>query len=275
MPDLESGASQPRPLALVTGASSGIGLEFARQLAAQDHDLLLVARRAERLSTLAEGLSESHDVSVHILPLDLTETAALDRIESFLFDHALHVDFLVNNAGFGLVGRFSEMDRAEQLNLIELNVIALTDLTRRLLHAMIARRRGHVLNVASSASFQPAPMMGVYHASKAFVLFLTEALAEELRGTGVTATVLCPGPVGQTEFGDRVGTEKKVPGLWVVQVTAARVAKLGIRAARRGKVICVPGALMKLSSVVTPRLPRGLVRRAVLRIQNSRRVPDQ
>jgi short-subunit dehydrogenase len=262
-------------LAVVTGASSGIGLAVARHLADQQYDLVLVARREERLKALADEITSTRHVQVYTLGLDLSATGASMEVKHFLETNDLQVDLLVNNAGFGLVGRFAELDRERQLNMIQLNVVAVTDLTRLLLPDMISRGHGRIVNVASSAAFQPAPLMGVYHATKSFVLFLTEALAEELRGTGVTATVVCPGPVGQTEFGDHTGTDEKVPGLGLVRVDAADVARIGLKAATKGKVVSVPGLIMRLSSMVTPRLPRALVRKATHLIQRSRVVPDR
>ncbi|MFV1981559.1 MAG: SDR family NAD(P)-dependent oxidoreductase, partial [Rhodothermia bacterium] len=233
-------------LALVTGASSGIGREIARQIAGKGYDVVLIARRAERLKTLSDELVSDHGVSAYLLPLDLSVPEAADRVMQFLDENQLVVHTLVNNAGFGLVGRFHEIDHQEQLDMIQLNVTVLTDLTRRLLPAMVDRGDGRILNVASSASFQPAPFAGLYHATKAFVLFLTEALAEELRGTGITATALCPGPVDQTEFGDRAGNMSKIPGLGFARVSAKDVAKAGLAGMERGKTIVVPGLSMKL-----------------------------
>lgn len=262
-----------KPVALVTGASSGIGREIARQLAADGHHLLLIARRGNRLRELARELQSDHGISTHVLELDLVRPDAPDRVIRFLDEKKLFVETLVNNAGFGQVGRFHELDRDRQLQMIQLNVTVVTDLTRRILPGMIERGEGAVLNVASSAAFQPAPLMGIYHATKAFVLFFTEAIAEEIRGTGVAATALCPGPVGQTEFGEHVGSAAKVPGLGIVQVPAARVARLGLKGLRRGKTIVVPGFFMRLSSWISPRLPRWLVRKITHRIQLTRRTP--
>lgn len=231
---------------------------------------MLTARRLERLEELSDELVSSHGVSVHILPLDLTLPLAADQVIEFLDAHQMVVHTLVNNAGFGLVGRFHEIDLEAQLEMIQLNVTVLTDLTRRLLPGMVERGAGRVINVASSAAFQPAPVMGLYHATKAFVLFLTEAIAEELQGTGVTATALCPGPVGQTEFGVRLGAVGNVPGFGFVRVSAKDVARKGLAAAGRGRTIIVPGFWMKVNSVITPRLPRWLVRKAIHRVQRSR-----
>lgn len=260
----------PARLALVTGASSGIGLELARHLAADGCDVVLIARRLDRLKALSEELVSKHGVSVHILALDLSAPRAVNEVIEFLDTRQLEVHTLINNAGFGLVGRFHEIDRQAQLDLIQVNVTVPADLTRCLLPGMVERGEGRVLNVASSSAFQPASMVGLYHASKAFVLFLTEAIAEEVRGTGVTATALCPGPVGQTEFGDRLGPAGKVPGLNFIQVSARDVARIGLAGMRRGKTIVVPGFWMKLNSVITPRLPRWFVRKTIHMLQRSR-----
>ena len=187
-----------------------------------------------------------------------------------LGDNRLSIDLLVNNAGFGFVGAFHETDRQTILEMIQLNVVVLADLTRRLLPSMVERGSGRIINVASSAAFQPAPLMGLYHATKAFVLFLTEAIAEEVRESGVKVTALCPGPVGQTEFGMRLGTDEKVPGLDLVRVPAAEVAATGLAAADAGRAVVVPGIIMKLGTAIAPRLPRWLVRRITHRIQRSR-----
>lgn len=261
---------QRRRLALVTGASSGIGAEFARAIAERGEDLVMIARRRDRLEAVRDELLSKNAISVHLLPLDLTLPGAVNRVIEFLEERNLTVDRLVNNAGYGLVGRFHEIDREKQLNMIQLNVTALTDLTRQLLPGMVKRGTGSVINVASSAAFEPSPLMGLYHATKAYVLFMTEALAEELRGTGVTATALCPGPTAKTEFGNQLGSERKVPGINLVKVKARDVARAALSGADRGKVIVVPGLIMKISSMVTPRLPRWFVRKATHRIQKSR-----
>jgi short-subunit dehydrogenase len=262
--------SQTARLALVTGASSGIGLEFARQLASEGYNVILIARRLERLEALREELVANHAVTAYVLPLDLAVPGAADLVVEFLETNRLSVHTLVNNAGFGLVGRFDQTSRAALHEMIQLNVAVLADLTRCLIPGMIERGEGRVLNVASSAAFQPAPLMGLYHATKSFVLFLTEAISEELRGTGVTATALCPGPVGQTEFGDHLGTERKVPAMGLVRLSARDVARQGLRGSSNGKAIVVPGLMMKISALITPRLPRWFVRKATHRIQKSR-----
>ena len=186
---------------LITGASSGIGLELARLFAADGSDLILVARREAELQSLADDMAASHGISARVMTEDLSDLSAPQRIVDRLATDELELDVLVNNAGFGLRGPAAELDLQRQLDMLQVNVTALTHLTRLLLPAMIARRRGGVLNVASTAAFQPGPHMAVYYATKAYVLSFSEALAEELGGTGVTVSCLAPGPTA-TEFAD-------------------------------------------------------------------------
>ena len=231
---------------------------------------MLVARRQQRLEELASGLLKEYSIECRILPVDLTSDDAADAVAGFLDSEGLDLDLLVNNAGFGRVGLFHEEDPQRIDDMIQLNAAVLAKLTRLVLPGMVARGRGGILNVASSAAFQPAPVMGLYHATKSFVLFLTEAIAEEVRGSGVNVTALCPGPVAQTEFGDHLGTETKVAGIGLVRIPAARVAKAGIDGVEKGKTIVVPGAWMWLSSLVSPRLPRWMTRKITHRIQLTR-----
>src|SRR6201986_3308991 len=184
----------PKMTALITGASGGIGLELARLFAADGHDLVLVARSAGKLSSLAEELAGRHNVGVRVIPADLAGAEAPGDIFDELRRDGVSVDALVNNAGVGSYGLFAETDLRTELDLLQINVVALTHLTKLFLPAMIARRRGYVMNVASTAAFQPGPLMAVYYASKAYVLSLSEALAAELKRTGVRVTALCPGP---------------------------------------------------------------------------------
>src|SRR5580765_8141121 len=193
-----------RVLAVVTGASSGIGLALSRLLARDGHDLVIVAQHAERLAEVARELTAQCGVRVVEIAADLSEWAAPLEITGELKRHGLTPDVLVNNAGFGLRGMFAELDLGEQLRMVHVNVSALTHLTGLLLPDMIARGRGRVLNVASTAAFQPGPLMAVYYATKAYVLSFSQALAEELRNSGVTVTALCPGATA-TDFADTAG----------------------------------------------------------------------
>jgi short-subunit dehydrogenase len=183
-----------RPCALVTGASGGIGLDLARLLAAGGHDLVLVARSEKKLQEIAQELSGRFKVRCQAMPADLSKPDGVEAVMAGVAAQGLQIDVLVNNAGFGLSGEFAKTDLARELEMIRLNVATLTALTKRVLPGMLERRRGRILNVASTAAFQPAPLLSVYAATKAYVLSFSEAIATELGGTGVTVTALCPGP---------------------------------------------------------------------------------
>jgi uncharacterized protein len=185
-------------IALVTGASGGIGLELARLFAADGHDLVLVSRGAERLGVISRDLEDRFKVEVRAIPRDLSNPIA----PASLFDECGEIDFLVNNAGFGSLGTFVESDPAMLGEMLQVNVAALTQLTRLFLPTMVERGAGRILNVASTAAFQPGPLMAVYYASKAYVLSFSEAIRDELNGTGVTVTTVCPGPT-RTSFDSR------------------------------------------------------------------------
>jgi hypothetical protein len=179
--------------ALVTGASAGLGTELAWLLAADGHDVVLVARRRDRLEALATEIRTKHRVEVHVLPEDLAQPGAATRLTRALGERGIAIDVLVNNAGFGGTGAFAERELERELEMIQVNIVALVELTHLLLPAMIAKKSGRVLNIGSTAGFVPGAFMAIYYASKAFVNSFTEALSVELEGTGVTATVSCPG----------------------------------------------------------------------------------
>lgn len=243
--------------ALVTGASSGIGAEIARDLARRGHNVVLVARRAERLAELADELGDAASV----VPADLSRREDRAELPDRVAALGRDVDILVNNAGLTTVGPVSAADPDAELNTIEVDVAAVVDLCTRFVPAMVRRRRGAVLNVASVAAFGPLPGQAVYGAAKAFVLSYTYALREELKGSGVTATALCPGPV-HTGFGEAAGistedAEAALPkALWV---SAADVARAGVDALAAGKPVVVPGRLNRASSAVYHLAPRGLL----------------
>jgi short-subunit dehydrogenase len=244
--------------ALVTGASGGIGLEIARVLAGE-HDLVLVARSADRLQEASTELG-----GATVLALDLAEPDAVARIVAAVPE----VDVLVNNAGLGDFSLFAGADPAKLDTLIALNIGALTQLTRAYLPGMLARKRGRILNVASTAAFQPGPLMAVYYATKAYVLSLSEALAEETRGSGVTVTALCPGPTasgfqaGAAMEGSRLVRGRTLP-------TAASVAEYGVAAMRKGDAVAVPGLMNKMFASSVRLTPRPIVRRIVHRMQSA------
>lgn len=240
-----------RETALVTGPSGGIGEELAKLLAEKGNDLVLVSRNAERLRTLAADLSAKHSVRIEALPLDLSTAGAANDVVSFLKGKEIEPDVLINNAGSGTFGLFAETDPAAGLAQIQLNVIALTHLTRLLLPGMLVRGRGRILNVASTAAFQPGPLMAVYYATKAYVLSFSEALANELKGSGVTVTCLCPGPT-RTEFMDRagIGTGGILQKKGVVMEPAA-VALRGYKGMMKGRRLVIPGFMNKLLAHAT------------------------
>jgi len=241
-------------ITLITGASAGIGAEFARQLAKRGERLVLVARRKDRLAALVGELGNARAVA-----LDLGETGATERLLADIEAAGEHVDTLVNNAGFGLAGKFAALEGPRQRAMIDLNIGALTELTHAVLPGMIERKRGGILNVASTAAFQPGPGMAVYFATKAYVLSFTEALHEELRGSGIRVTALCPGPTA-TEFGSVAGFGKD--GAFAkYSVDAASVVAAGLTALDKGQAIAIPGLLNKFSAQGHRFMPRSTLRR--------------
>jgi hypothetical protein len=255
--------------ALVTGASAGLGRELARLAAADKIDLVLVARRRDRLDELARELSAAHGVAVAVIAADLADPAAPRAVFERVQAEGLVVDYLVNNAGFGSIGPFAQAALARQLEMIAVNVRALVELTHHFLPGMLARKQGRILNLASVAGFVPGPYMATYYASKAFVLSFTEALATELRGTGVTATASCPGPT-KTEFAEvaRNGETK----LFRRNVAdAAAVAKHAYRAMLAGTVVAVPGVMNKVIVQSIRVAPRASLRRAALALNGPRK----
>lgn len=247
--------ANPTRWALVTGATSGIGLAIAHELAELGHGIVLVARDLPRLQAAAHALSRRHDVPCQVVALDLSLPQAPQQLADSLRSQGLEVEVLVNNAGFASFGAFQDLPVEGELAQIQLNVTAVAHLTRLLLPAMLARRRGAVLNVASTSGFNPAPLMATYNATKAFVLYFTEALAKELRASGVRVTALCPGYTA-TGFQRRAGMEGTQ---WVRQqqgMDPARVARAAIDALQRGRTIVVPGAMNRLMTFLPRLLPR-------------------
>jgi short-subunit dehydrogenase len=247
-----------RTAAIVTGASSGLGVEYARLLAADGHDLVLVARRRDRLEGLAKELEAAHRIRAHVVAADLAAAGAVERVVAEVERLGVEIEFLVNDAGFGASGAFAQADASRQLEMVAVNVGALVALTRAFLPGMIARGRGRVLNVGSTAGFAPGPFMAVYYASKAFVNSFTEALAYELRGTGVTATVSCPGATA-TEFAARAGNDRSLL-FRLGSASAAPVAREGYRAMLRGRPLVVHGLRNKLLVQSIRVSPRAAVR---------------
>lgn len=242
-------------VALVTGASAGLGEEFARQLAAKGHRLVLVARRKQRLETLAGELGHARAVE-----MDLSQPGATASLMANLSEHGETVELLINNAGFGLSGRFAELDARRQREMIDLNCGALTDLAHAVLPGMIERRSGGILNVASTAAFQPGPGMAVYFATKAFVLSFSEALHDEMKPNGVKVSCLCPGPT-RTEFRSVSGFNPKGP-VGKISADAAPVVRAGLDGLERNRAVVVPGLSNKLISQAHRLFPRAVMRRA-------------
>jgi len=247
--------------ALITGASAGIGLSLARRMASDGWNLALSARNEAALDALAGELRDRHGIDTVTAPHDLADPAAPARIENSLAEAEFQVDFLVNNAGFGTWGPFTEQSLSSQLDMLRVNVLALTELTHRFVAGMRNRNWGRVLNVASTAAFQPGPDMAVYYASKAYVLHFSEALREELDGSGVCVTTLCPGPTA-TEFQDRASMTGSRVGANPFMIDADPVAEAGYRGALAGRAVVVPGIANRVGSWLPRFLPRSVTRKA-------------
>jgi hypothetical protein len=250
--------------ALVTGASSGLGALFARELAKQGRPLVLVARRADRLEALAAELEQAHGVRASAIPADLTAPGAVETLVGRLRSDGVEVETLINNAGFGLRGALTEQPKARLLEMVDLNIRALVDLTCELTPAMKRAGRGGVLNVASTAAFQPGPYMAVYYASKAFVLSFSEALHEELRKDGVHVTCLCPGAT-ETEFG-AVSSMQDTP-LFRLMARPEPVVQAALRGLARNQAVVVPGLANAALAASVRLTPRGAARRIAGRLQ--------
>jgi len=249
---------------LVTGASSGIGLELARCFAADGCRLALVARKGDALEALATELRKAHKIQAQVFTADLAHPEAPPRLLAHLQSAGIKVDVLVNNAGFGAQGKFADLPLGRQLEMLQVNITSLTHLTGLLLPGMIERRRGGILNVASTAAFQPGPGMAVYYATKAYVLSFSEALAEELSGTGVTVTASCPGPTA-TNFG--AAANMKTLGLVKkISMSAKPVAQISHRAFRRGSVVAITGFRNQFPTFLVRFFPRAVVRKITKRL---------
>lgn len=252
--------------AVVTGASGGIGLELSKILAREGYDLVLVARSGDRLKEIARELGKEYGIKTECLSADLTQADAAEKLFQLTGGKA---EILVNNAGFGDYGLFSECDWNKQEKMMELNILALSRITHRFLPSMIENGKGRILNVASVAAFVPGPLMSVYYASKSYVLSFTEALSVELKGTGVTATALCPGPVN-TGFSKAANAEDVSLFKQSSGADAADVAEFGYRKMTKGKTVAVHGLLFGIALLFVKTLPRCVVRKLIFRIQKSR-----
>jgi short-subunit dehydrogenase len=252
-------------VALITGASSGLGYEFSRIHARNRGDLVLIARRGELLEKIKSELNHEFGVSVEILAVDLTQNEAIDTIVNFLNDKEIEVDYLINNAGFGGYGKFHERDLTKEMEMINLNIVALTKLTHRLLPKMIQRKSGYILNIASVAGFMPGPLQSVYFATKSFVVSFTQGLARELSGTGVSVTALCPGPV-VTGFEKTAGLEGG--NLFRGAANPEKTAKIGYEAMTSGRLIVFnQWSYRFLINWIAPLIPRKVLASVVMKMQ--------
>lgn len=253
---------------LVTGASAGLGEGFARALAADGRDLILTARRADRLEALRAELDGKYGVSVRVFPADLADPGAPARLVAEIEAAGLQVDELINNAGYGLRGPVAELDADAQLGIVDVNCRALVALSRAVLPGMIARKAGGILNIASTAAFQPGPWMAVYYASKAFVLSYSEALHEEVKDHGVRVAALCPGPT-HTEFAGRAGMTD-MPLFTKLARGPDAVVRDGLAALRRNQAVKVSGAMNAAMAESIRLTPRALARRIAGSMQKAR-----
>jgi short-subunit dehydrogenase len=252
--------------ALVTGASSGIGAAIAAELASRGYSLALVARREERLRSLAAELASDHGIDADVVACDLADPAERNRLMDELRVRGRAVELLVNNAGFGHQADFAPSPRERMVEMVRLNVEAVVDLTSRFLGPMVEKGRGGVINIASTAAFQPLPGSAVYAASKAFVLSFSEAIRTELRGSGVTVTAVCPGPV-KTEFTEVAGVggvEERTPG--AVWMTAEEIARHAVDGAERDRRVVVPGTLNRAAALAGQHSPRAVALPVISRI---------
>ena len=260
----------PRSVTLVTGASGGIGAELARHFAAHGHDLALVARNGRKLEALAHEIADRAPArpAPLVIPLDLSAPDSGEALEREISAAGASVEILVNNAGYGLAGPAAGLDRAEQTAMVDLNVRAVVDLALRFLPQIVAAHGG-LLNVASTAAFQPGPGMAVYYASKAFVLSFSEALAQELKGSGVTVTALCPGPT-ITGFQERAGFDSSMLLTRMAAMSAADVAAAGYSALMTGERVAIPGLINRIAALGAPLTPHAVLLPLVERMQKKR-----
>lgn len=252
---------------MITGASSGIGLELARQFAKNGSDLVLVARREDRLNGVASELEKSNGVNVTVIPKDLSLSGAPRELFDEVKESGVEVDVLVNNAGFGAVGPFNEIDEKVLTDMLNVNLVSLTILTRLFLPGMVQRKNGGILNVGSLAGFQPGPNAATYYATKAFVLSFSEALHDELKNSSVKVTCLCPGPV-ETEFGQRSGMEDA--NLFRMgTMDVGTVAVEGYEGFRKGRSVVIPGLLAKSVPFMERVIPRSLARKIASKLNQT------
>ncbi|MEY3236201.1 MAG: hypothetical protein RI883_302 [Bacteroidota bacterium] len=250
---------------LITGASSGIGMELAKIHASKGRDLILVARRVDELMKLKAELESTFNIQVEVIPMDLMKENAADELFQLVKEKNIEVEFLFNNAGLGGYGKFHERDLKKERDMIQLNIIALTELTHLFLPEMVKRKSGKILNTASTAGFMPGPMQTVYFATKAFVVSFTQGVAQEVCNDGVTLTALCPGPV-KTEFEKAAGMEGS--GLFKSAVSAESTARKGYKAMEKGELIVISDGKLKFAiNWILPLFPRKIILKMVQNLQ--------
>lgn len=253
---------------LITGASGGIGYELAKFAATNGKNLVLVARSANKLDELAEEIKNKTKSEVIVIVLDLSDETGVNKLISEIIGKKIQVDTLINNAGFGDFGDFAKADLSKNMEIIRLNISALTQLTHFVLQGMLRAGSGKIMNVASTAAFMPGPGMAVYYASKAYVLSFSEALTRELKGTGISVTTLCPGPT-DTDFAAVAGLGKSLMHRLLPPATSKQVAIAGYKALQKGKAIEIPGFMNKISAF-SPRItPRSLIRNMIYGIHTN------
>lgn len=254
---------------LITGASGGFGAQFAKLFAKDGYNLVLTARSTDKLNSIKHTLEGQYGVDVTVITKDLSQPDAADEIYAFTQQKGIKVDVLVNNAGFGILGKFAASDPEKQQQMINLNVLSLTKLCRLYLPDMIKQKYGRILNVASIASFAPGPLMATYYASKAYVLNFSDALATELKGTGVTVTALCPGPVN-TGFADAAGFKNNIMFSGKADGKAEKVSRYGYSAMNKGRTIALPDTLCRLGAFGVRLVPREFAKWFIYKMQDSR-----
>ncbi len=259
--------------ALVTGASSGLGYEFAKLLANDKYDLVLVARREDKLNEIKDELETCYHVKVILIFADLTNPHKPQEIFDQLTRQGISIEILINNAGFGSFGKFQDVDWSRQTQMLQLNIVSLSHLTKLFLPGMIKRGEGKILNMASTAAFHPGPLMSVYYASKAYVLHFSEAVANELKGTGVSLTVLCPGPTA-TGFQATANLENSRLMKMIKLPTAAQVAECGYSALKKGKVLVIHGTMNKILTFSTRFIPRRWTTEIIRKFQEIDKIND-
>ena len=264
--------SEGKQTVLITGASLGIGLELAKLFAADHFDLVLVSRTEKALNVLAADLENKHGITAKVIAKDLSRVESCRELYDECVRAGIRVDILVNNAGFGGWGHYWETDLESETRMMNLNMVSLAQLTKMFLKGMVERRRGKILNMASTAAFQPGPLMAIYYATKAFVLSFSEAISNELEGTGVTVTALCPGPT-ETNFRNAAGMKKSMLFSKHLNMDPASVARTGYEDLMKGKVVSIPGLKNRMVAQLVRFSPRSVVRTSVRKMQEARKEP--